>query len=285
MEGLFAKHPFLHKVITWDKSEKKYLKLLDVLNIIREERYDLLVNLQRFASTGFLTILSRAKNTIGFSKNPFSLFFSKRVKHAIGSLHETERNHKLIETLTDTNVAKVSIYPSHKDFAFVSQYKTHAYICIAPASLWFTKQFPEDSWTHFTNEAAEDLHIYLLGSKADNALCQRIAAKSRHQNILNLAGKLSLLQTTALMRDARMNFVNDSAPQHLASAVNAPVCAIFCSTVPEFGFGPLSDKAHIIQTEMDLNCKPCGLHGKSTCPEKHFKCAKTIKTSQLLFYL
>jgi ADP-heptose:LPS heptosyltransferase len=43
------------------------------------------------------------------------------------------------------------------------------------------------------------------------------------------------------MKGAKMNYVNDSGPLHLASAMNAPITAFFCSTVPEFGFGPLSE--------------------------------------------
>ncbi|HDO06155.1 MAG TPA: glycosyltransferase family 9 protein, partial [Bacteroidetes bacterium] len=82
-----------------------------------------------------------------------------------------------------------------------------------------------------------------------------------------------------------MNYTNDSAPTHLASAMNAPVAAIFCSTVPEFGFGPLSATSFVIQTTENLFCRPCGLHGKKVCPKKHFKCAETIELKQLLLCL
>ena len=99
---------------------------------------------------------------------------------------------------------------------------------------------------------------------------------------MNLAGKLSFLESTALMRDAVMNFMNDSAPLHLASAVNAKITAIFCSTVPSFGFGPMSEDSIIVQTKEKLKCKPCGLHGLKDCPEDHFKCAITIDKNELL---
>ncbi len=98
----------------------------------------------------------------------------------------------------------------------------------------------------------------------------------------NLAGKLSFLQTAALMKDATMNYVNDSAPLHIASSVNAPVTAIFCSTVPSFGFGPLSEKSFIVEIQEIIPCRPCGLHGFKKCPEKHFKCAYNIKSEQLI---
>jgi ADP-heptose:LPS heptosyltransferase len=77
-----------------------------------------------------------------------------------------------------------------------------------------------------------------------------------------------------LMKKAKMNYVNDSAPLHLASALDAPVTAVFCSTIPAFGFGPLSFNSHVIETKENLDCRPCGLHGYRECPESHFMCAE-----------
>ena len=84
------------------------------------------------------------------------------------------------------------------------------------------------------------------------------------------------------MRDAVMNYVNDSAPMHFASAVNAPVTAVYCSTIPEFGFGPLSDESYVVEIAEPLDCRPCGLHGYKACPLGHFNCARNIHDRQLL---
>ena len=119
-------------------------------------------------------------------------------------------------------------------------------------------------------------HIYLLGAVEDLKLCEHIKNQSTNKNIVILAGRLSLLQSSALIKNASMNYVNDSAPLHLASAVNAPVTAFFCSTIPAFGFGPLSDNSKIIEVK-NLACKPCGLHGFKACPKGHFKCGEMIE--------
>ena len=67
------------------------------------------------------------------------------------------------------------------------------------------------------------------------------------------------LQSAALMRDAQMNYVNDSAPMHFASAMNAPVTAVYCSTIPAFGFGrPLSDRHFIVEIKKHLIAVPVG---------------------------
>jgi heptosyltransferase II len=284
-EGLFDRHPFLNTLLLWDKKEKKYRKLFHLLRLIRRSRYDLVITAQRFASSGLLAAFSGAKTTVGFHKNPFSIFFSKSIRHNIskeGSLHETERNLGLVDWIAGRADARPRLYPAAVNYARTSPYKTHKYICLAPASLWYTKQYPEEQWIDFLSHTDPEIHVYLLGSASDKVLCDRIMQQSKHPNTLNLAGALSLLDSAALMQDAAMNFVNDSAPMHLGSAVNAKMTVLYCSTIPAFGFGPLSDDSVIIETKEQLSCRPCGLHGHSSCPEKHFRCAKTIPVSSLL---
>lgn len=286
-EEVLRYHPHLHHVIVWDKKEKKYAHLLELIRMFRDKHYDLIVNTHRFPSSGLITVFSQAKSTVGFSKNPFALFFNRRVKHEIGRnathVHEVERNLKLIEHVTDeTTNYPARLYPTQLDFAKVSQYKTKRYITVSPASLWFTKQFPVEKWIGFLKDLDSSWVVYLLGSAKEMDLCDRIIHESGHGASLNLAGKLTFLQSAALMKDAAMNYVNDSAPMHFASAMNAPVTAVYCSTIPEFGFGPRSDHAYIVQTSKPLNCRPCGLHGFKSCPEKHFECATTIPVKQLL---
>ena len=288
-ESLFDRHPFIHEVITWDKKQNKFSNLLKTISKTRKNRYDYVINLHRFASSGLITALSGAKEKIGFDKNPLSFLFSKKINHEIGNgKHEIERNHELIKYLTDDVPARTKLYPSEKDFETVlkiGKSEIRKYICIAPASVWFTKQFPKEKWVELINILPNDLLVYLIGSKEDISLCNSI--KSEIQNpkskiVINLAGHLSFLESAALMKGAAMNYVNDSAPLHIASSVNAPVTAIFCSTVPAFGFGPLSDHSKIVETKIKLDCKPCGLHGYRACPLGHFKCAWTIEVKELL---
>jgi heptosyltransferase-2 len=250
---------------------------------IREKKYDLIINVQRFAATGLLTALSGADRTIGFDKNPFSLFFSQRIRHRIEpGIHEYIRNHDLIKAITDTNPAKPKLYPAPSDYATVQAYQQTSYCCIAPASVWFTKQYPAQKWVELVRALPAHFSVYLIGAPGDTALCEQIRQESGRENLLNLAGKFSFLASAALQAGAAMNFVNDSAPMHFASAVNAPVTAIYCSTLPSFGFGPLSEQSHIVEVMEKLSCRPCGLHGQKSCPQQHFHCAFHIQVQQLL---
>jgi len=285
-EKLLAGHPYIRKTMIWDKKKDKYRSLLRLIRDVRQERYDWVINCQRFGASGLLTAFSGAKHSSGFDKNPFAFLFSRKVPHQFGSkerpIHEVERNLKLIEHLTDNSFERPCLYPSESDNAKVAQLNSsEKYVCIAPTSVWFTKQFPAHKWAELINRIPADCQIFLLGGKEDIEPCENIRNMVEHPSIQNLAGKLSFLESAALMKNAAMNYANDSAPIHIASAVNAPMTAIFCSTIPAFGFTPLSDQSFVVETNEQLKCRPCGLHGKKACPLGHFACAESINVEKI----
>jgi heptosyltransferase-2 len=289
-EGLLKDHPFIKTVYTWNKRQRKTINLLQLIRLVRSARYDYIINPHRFASSGFITMLSGAENTVGFDKNPLSFSFTRRVNHVISGpgttpVHETDRNQKLIEDLTDAKPALPRLYPSRDDYDLIRSYQERPYICVAPTSVWFTKQFPAAKWIALFDQIPQAYQIFLLGGPGDAAITQAIKDASSNRNITDLTGRLSFLQSAALMQGAEMNYVNDSAPLHFASAVNAPVTAVYCSTVPAFGFGPLSKESRVVEIDYDLYCRPCGLHGYKQCPEGHFKCALDIKNDALLWWI
>ena len=283
-ETLFTKHPFINEVIVWNKKKRKYIHWLQLLFKIRKSKYDAIVNVQRFAATGLWTALSKAKFKIGFDKNPFSFLFTHAIKHLEiqNGMHEIDRNHQLIEVLGTIFLNKPKLYPTADDVEQVKKYQGLPYLCIAPASVWYTKQYPIANWVAFLQAIPFDGPIYILGGAGDRSIGDKIIdALGSNKQLINLAGALGFLASAALQHKALLNYVNDSAPMHFASAVNAPVVAIYCSTIPAFGYGPLSDQRFVVQTEENLACRPCGIHGKKKCPLEHFNCAHSIQIQQL----
>lgn len=284
-ESLFENHPFLSEVQVWDKKEGKYSQLWKCLKHIRSKEYDAVINFQRFASSGILTAFSGAKVKRGFSKNPLSFLFTKSFPHVFGKkgdasfIHEIDRNHSLIEEWCGKRSLGPKLYPTVLPTNLAVQ---APYLVMAPSSVWFTKQYPFGKWIELINAfVKQDVTIYLIGAPGDMEMAEQLRTESAHPKVVNLCGKLSLLESAKLMETAQMNYVNDSAPLHLASAVDAPVTAIFCSTIPEFGFGPSGTKGSVVQTNENLSCRPCGLHGKKACPLDHFNCAYSIDVDKL----
>ncbi len=284
-ESLLLNNPKLNTVLIWDKKQNKIQNLFKIINQVRKQHYDVIINPHRFFSSGLIVALSGATSKIGFTKNPLSIFYNKKFKHQISNgKHEVERNQLLIAAFTDAKAARPKLYPSLEDSNAVAELQSAGnYICIAPASVWFTKQLPVSKWLELIAAYANsEKHIYLIGAASDKSICDTLVAESKYPFIKNLAGQLSFLQSAVLMEHAQMNYVNDSAPLHICSAMNAKTTAVFCSTVPSFGFGPLSEGAIILETTENLSCRPCGLHGFKACPLGHFKCAYTIKMQPTL---
>ncbi len=284
-ESLFKDHPFINELLIWEKKTNKYGSLWQLLKRIRATSYKAVINLQRFGATGLLTAFSGAQTTIGFDKNPFSKWFTHRIPHHIGQhRHEVERNNDLLRALNVRNFGKPrpKLYPSPTDYADVERWQSGTYVCIAPTSVWFTKQFPADGWVNVIRRLPPSWTVYLLGGPGDTDVCEAIRTEVGYDRVVNLAGQLSLLQSAALMQGARMNYVNDSAPMHLCSAMNAPTTAVFCSTVPQFGFGPLADNSRIAEIRELLTCRPCNLHGRTGCPLGHFRCAYAIDIADVV---
>ena len=274
-DALFYGHPFLNAVLVWEKNQNRYANLWKLAKCIRKEKYNAVFNAHRFASSGLLTMFSGSKVKSGFAKNPFSFSFTHEWKHEFDGKHETERNQQLLSPIVSgMTVSKPELYPRPADYDKVKAYKVNSYRCMAPTSVWYTKQWPKEKWIELCDSLPEGDSIYLLGAPSDKDICHNISASSKHPQIKNLAGELTLLQSAALMEDAIQNYVNDSAPMHLASSVNARITAIYCSTIPKFGFGPLSDDSKIVETSKSLDCRPCGVHGHKACPMGHFDCSK-----------
>ncbi|MCD6012766.1 MAG: glycosyltransferase family 9 protein [Flavipsychrobacter sp.] len=290
-EGLLQGHPHINNLLVWDKKTGKNKNLFKIARRVRNEKYTHVINPHRFGSSGFITWFSRAKYKAGFDKNPFAFCYTKKVKHAISEpytehpVHEVERNHQLVAEITVSEPSGPKLYPTQADYEAIDRFLVKPYVCIAPASVWFTKQFPADKWAAMISELPEQYRIYIIGAPSDSPLAETIMSSTTHPHIANLCGKLNFLQSAALMQSADMNYTNDSAPLHFASSLNAPVTAVFCSTVPAFGFGPLRNNGKVVEIQERLYCRPCGLHGHKQCPESHFRCAKEITNLQLLWWI
>ncbi len=267
-EIFYQGNPKVSKVWIWDKKEKwKSWWLL--LRAIRKEQLDEVFVAQRFFSMGLFTILSGAVRKTGYRKGWWSIGFDERIPHRWGNgVHEVDR---LMDLVGVDHRVSPKVYPSEHDFQRVLDWQAQPYVTLSPSSVWATKQAPSAVWEKVVLRHQREV-IYLLGGPADRPQLETMSAHWKHDHIIILAGQLSLLESAALMKGAKMNYVNDSGPLHLCSAMNAPVTSFFCSTVPAFGFGPLSDGALVLESTEVLPCRPCGMHGHRRCPKGHFAC-------------
>lgn len=292
-ESVIQNLPFITKTWVWDKKGGKTKNLMRLIGELRQIQFDAVFNLHRHFNSGLITALMKSREKIGFKQNPLSFFYTKKVNHLIPHIskegntwHEVQRNLELLTFLKpDFKISEnQKDYRPHlpvteKNFEKIAQYTQEEYFVVAPASVWFTKAWSEHKFNALVEELTKRGKVLLIGGPDDFALCDRIA--NNNPATQNLCGKLSLLDSAALMKNAKRVFVNDSGPLHLASCMNANTTAIFCSTVTDFGYTPLSQNSVVVDMGK-MDCRPCGLHGHKSCPLGHYKCSEDIEISRVL---
>ena len=78
----------------------------------------------------------------------------------------------------------------------------------------------------------------------------------------DFTGRTGLRELAALLEQADLLVTGDSGPMHLASAVGTPVVGLFGPTTAEWGFFPAGPRDMVV--ELQLDCRPCSLHGKAS---------------------
>jgi heptosyltransferase-2 len=152
-------------------------------------------------------------------------------------------------------------------------------VALAPGSVWATKRWP------YYPALAQQLVLrgvrpVIIGAPEDAPLADAIIAGSG-EPVVNATGRLTLLASAELLRRCTAVVTNDSAPQHLASAVGTPTITVFGPTVPEFGFGPLAPGS-VSLGHPTLPCRPCDPHGPRRCPLGHWRCMRELETPPVL---
>jgi heptosyltransferase-2 len=281
-------NPYLNEILVYDKRNKKGpIRFFQLVGKIRERGFDLAVIPHRSLRSALLSYLSSIPKRIGFDNSAGSSLFTEKVNY-LANIHEIERNLSLLSDF-DYHPENVNpeLFPSPDDYSYARKLlhdsdirEEEKIVGIAPGSVWATKRWLPERFAEVADllQQKAGVKVVFLGSEEDQKLCQGIADQMKTPSVI-LAGKTDILQSSAIISLCKVILSNDSAPVHVASAMKRPVVAIFGSTIPEFGFAPYGEGHVIIQKKME--CRPCGIHGKRKCPQKHFKCMKEIATEEV----
>jgi heptosyltransferase II len=278
--SILSNNPYIRNVFGFNKSTNKIRNLVKLIHVIRKNRYDLAVSMQIHLSSTLMMVLGGIKKRVGSSRQRL---LTHPVTFSPG-MHIREKAAMLVRALKDDHYdLQTQLYPSSSDIERAIQYlrnNKHFKLGIAPGSVWETKRWPKEYYIEAISALIREADIYLIGGPDDIALCDEIVKNIPAINIVNTAGKLSLLQSAALIDKMDLLICNDSAPLHMANAMKTPVFAIFGPTVKKFGCYPYQENDKMI--EIDLYCRPCSKHGGNICPEGHFRCMKDIMPERVV---
>jgi heptosyltransferase-2 len=292
-EQIVEGNPDLDLVIPFDKkkAKKHVLGFFTFAFKLKKEKYDRVYAAHFSYRSSLLSYITGAPIRIGYSESGFSFLHTHTISRPRLGLHEVDKLFSLL-------YADPSEYPTGRDrrpFLFPKakdvesftksssslKIMTSAYIIIAPSSLWETKRLPEEKFVSIISQILRKRSepIVLIGSKSDEKIEERIfqllkiepLKEKERTRLFSLIGKTSLGELTVWIQNASAIISNDSSPIHFASAFDVPTVMVYGATIPGFGYSTLATKQRIIEVA-DLNCRPCGIHGGTSCPKSHFKC-------------
>lgn len=294
---LLANHPAVHDVIVFDKRgvDGGVGGVRRVARRLRASGAEVAYVVQGSLRTAVIARLAGISVRVGFDTSPGRPLYTARVPFR-RELHHAQRIWQLASAAGDRSrppSLRPSLFPSAADHASVdallARHKVHrgeSIVALAPGSVWATKR-----WPTFDLLAAllprDDLlrtsRLVVIGAAGDAPLAQDILAAINQLNrvpAIDATGQLSLLGSAALLSRAQVLVTNDSAPLHLASAMNTPTVALFGPTVPAFGFGPLAER-WVVAEQDGLACRPCHAHGPQQCPLGHWHCMRELSPERV----
>ena len=233
-----------------------------------------------------LARLAGFRTRVGFTTSAGRWLYTRRVVYR-DDRHHAERLWSLAadsdRVAPTVEQIRPRLFPGEDDRAAVEELlRTNGrsgrpMIAVAPASVWATKRWPY--YAELARALAPRATIVVVGAKEDAPLAAEIAA-AVPEGIVDATGRLSLLGSAELIGRCAVLITNDSAPQHLASAVGTPTVTVFGPTVPDFGFGPLAPGSATAGVG-DLSCRPCDRHGPRRCPLGHWRCMRELSPEQI----
>jgi heptosyltransferase-2 len=247
---------------------------------LRRRGYSRALLAQGSSRSGALALAAGIGQRIGFDTSAGRAFYTERVPYV-------ENEHHALRLLRlgggDSSAPRrPRLYPGAAERATVDALLGAAadepLMGFAPGSVWATKRWP--GYPQLAAELASRARIVIIGSPGDASIAQAIAAAVPGRTI-DATGRLSLLASAELIGRCRVLVTNDSAPQHLASAMNTPTVSIFGPTVPAFGFGPLAERSTAVGIDA-LACRPCDRHGPMACPLGHWKCMREVGAAEVM---
>ncbi|MFN2636051.1 MAG: lipopolysaccharide heptosyltransferase II [Gemmatimonadaceae bacterium] len=283
---VLANNPNIRSVIRYDK-RSTYGSALGLWRTIRSIRgrrpYDAAYLAQGSFRSGLLAMMTGARERIGFASSTGHVLYTTQLPFR-PDRHHAERLWSLsMSECADPptkDQVRPRLYPSDAERGTVDSIMRRSggssddsFVALAPGSAWGTKRWPY--YVDLAKKLSEDFRVAIVGSEADSTIAERIADSVPPGAAINTVGQLSLLASAELIGRAQAIVTNDSAPQHLASAMGTPTLTIFGPTVPEFGFGPLAER-HAVAGHDGLECRPCHRHGPQRCPLGHWRCMREL---------
>jgi len=302
---LLKNNPQVDKVFIYDRDDyqavyKKskwqfWLKMQKAIQQIREEQYDLVIDLSLNSSASFLMRLIGIKERVGFNYRQRSPFLTHPLY-----LSGYEGRHVVEYYLDILRILKVpvvdhafKIYPDERDEQWVEELCERFYllpedftVAVVPGGgqSWGKdasfKRWPAEKYAQLADKMIEKFSakIILMGNHSEIDVCSHVSRRMRGSSY-DLSDQTTLHQMAAFLKRCKLAIVNDGGPLHIAVAAGVKTVSIF-GPVDEQVYGPYPKGNHIVISK-DIACRPCYRNFRMASCEHHH-CINSLELDEVL---
>jgi len=245
------------------KFSKDVVEFFNIIKRLRQERFDLAIDLRGDIFTIIFSFLSGAKFRFGLADGGGGFLLTNPIWLKGGPVSAVERTLRICRELGIASPCpelEVNIVSENKEKVkgLLLEQRVggeDTVITISPLSLFKWKSWPKEKFAELIEKllTLKNTKILLVGSESEKDTIDEIIEMAGGG--INLAGKLDLLELASLLACSSLYIGNDSGPTHIAYAMKTPMIQLFGPGEPEI-FGHFDEKSILIMND-NCSCRPC----------------------------
>lgn len=247
-----------------------------VTDALRKEKYDYIADLHHNLRSLLVKISLRRKSSAYYKANIEKWLMVNFKINRLPHTHTSERFLKTLQPLGVQDDGKGLDYYFHGPYSLQEMLPaTHlsSYTGFIIGGSYFTRRMPNEKIAAIIDRLNGP--VVLLGGPEDRERGQAIGQLTKGSTF-NACGLFSFDQSAFLVKNARHIITHDTSLMHVAAAFDKKIVSVWGHNLPEFGNYPFRVSDSSIVGITGLPCRPCSKNGTRTCPQKHFKCMRTI---------
>jgi ADP-heptose:LPS heptosyltransferase len=249
--------------------DKETMSPLEVIKLVRDNRYDMVLDLFGNPRSAIITLFSGAKHRIGLDYGWRRYCYSIVGTANREKLHGAEVNLQALKALgIPFDPPQLTFHLSEEDKRLAGELfdqnglENKFVIGLLPAGSWQSKRCEPEKFAEIAKTLRDryNAQILIVWGPSDEGDARKIQGLAGTGAILS--PKQSLSRNMALLARCSAIVANDSGPMHISSAFGVPILVLYGPTFPEGAYGNI----HGWVRNEGLSCLVCNL---LQCPIQH----------------
>lgn len=302
VEGILKNNPHIYKIFALSRGDLKKIyrksllqgiyKFISLLCNIKKEKFDILLDFSLDHRYSLIAKIIGIKKRAGFNYKNRGRFLTDRIDiNGYSGRHVVEYYSDLLKILGITQKSlnlelDVSGESERKSRCILLESGINdqdLIVGIAPGggASWGKdanlKHWPAVNFGRLADRIIDSFKakLVILGDEPEKPISDEIISGMRNKPV-NLVGKLSLEELSAVINDLYILIANDAGPLHMAVALGKKTVSFFGPVDPRvYGPYPHDEERHIV-LKKNLECSPCYVNFRLSGCKKNRECMETI---------